>query len=137
MDMGDSARAKAYFDTARAELARLVAQKPDDFRRHVALGIACAGAGRTAEAKRAADRALQLMPPSRAVPAGTTAMRGAAEILALIPEYHQDAIELLDRLMSMPAGREVSVPLLRADPAWKTLRSEPAFQNLLAKYSSA
>jgi hypothetical protein len=62
-------------------------------------------------------------------------MKGAAEILAQIPQYRGAAIDLLDRLMQMPAGREASVPLLRIDPAWKPLRNEPEFQRLLARYS--
>ena len=135
IDIGDSARARAYFDTARVQLERVVAQRPNDFRYQVALGLAYAGLGRIADAKRAADRALVLMPPSRTVPAGTTAMKGAAEILAQIPQYRGAAIDLLDRLMQMPAGREASVPLLRIDPAWKPLRNEPEFQRLLARYS--
>jgi tetratricopeptide (TPR) repeat protein len=135
-DMGDSTHARAYFETARIELEKVVAAKPGDARRHIALGIAYAGLGRSADAKRAADRALELMPPSRAVPAGTTVMRGAAEIFAQIPQYHQNAIAILDSLMRMPAGREISVGLLRVDPDWKPLRSEPAFQALIAKYSS-
>jgi serine/threonine protein kinase/Flp pilus assembly protein TadD len=135
-DMGDTKRARAYFDTARVQLEQVVAQKPDDFRRHIALGLAYAGVGRIVDAKRAADRALALMPSSQAVPAGTTAMRGAAEIFAQIPQYHRDAISLLDELMRMPAGREVSAAFLRVHPAWKPLRGEPAFQALLSKYPS-
>lgn len=135
-DMGDSLRARAYFDTARVALEKAVALKPDDFRRHVALGLAYAGVGRALDGKRAADRAMAIMPPSRTVPAGTTAMRGAAEIFAQLPEYHAAAIAILDQLMRMPAGREASVPLLRVDPAWNSLRSDPAFQRLLTKYST-
>ncbi len=135
-DLGDSVRARAYYDTARVRLERSVAQKPDDFRRQVALGLAYAGLGRAEQAKRAGDRAMAIMPPSRTVPAGTTAMRGAAEIFAQLPEYHTAAIELLDRLMQMPAGREASVPLLRLDPAFNPLRTDPRFQQLLVKYST-
>ena len=136
VDMGDSSRARFYFDTARIELERLVAREPDDFQRHIDLGLAYAGLGRIADAKRSADRAMQLMPPSRTVPSGTTAMRGAAEIFAQIPQYHQNAIAILDQLMQMPAGREASVAMLRVHPDWRPLRSEPAFQALIAKYSS-
>jgi len=135
-DLRDSARARAHFDSARVTLERSVALKPDDFRRQLALGLAYAGLGRATEAKRAADRAMEIMPPSRTVPAGTLALRGAAEILAQLPEHRHAAIEILDRLMRMPAGREASVPLLRVDPAWKPLRADPRFQQLLAKYAA-
>jgi serine/threonine protein kinase/cytochrome c-type biogenesis protein CcmH/NrfG len=135
-DMGDSMRARAYYDTARILLEDSVAAKPDDFRRRISLGLAYAGLGRTEEAKRAAEKAMEIMPPSRTVPAGTTVMKGAAEIFARIPQYQLRAIELIDQLMQMPAGREASVPLLRIDPAWNPIRDEPGFQQLLARYSS-
>ena len=63
-------------------------------------------------------------------------MRGAAEIFAQLPEYHSEAIRILDQLMRMPAGREVSVPLLKVEPDWKPLRGNLAFEQLLVKYSS-
>jgi hypothetical protein len=134
-EMGDSTRARSYYDSARLDLKKPTRARARDFRTQISLGLTYAGLGLTREAKRAADSAMVLMPPSRTVPAGTTAMRGAAEIFARIPEYHGAAIELLDRLMQMPAGREASVPLLRIDPEFKTLRADPRFKHLLAKYS--
>ena len=134
-EMGDSTRARAYYDSARLALKKATRARARDFRTQISLGLTYAGLGLAREAKRAADSAMALMPPSRTVPAGTTAMRGAAEIFARIPEYHGAAIELLDRLMQMPAGREASVPLLRIDPEFKTLRADPRFKHLLAKYS--
>lgn len=134
-DLGDSSRARLFFDTARVALEKSVRERPDDFRRRLALGHAYAGLGRGIDAKREADRAMAIMPPSRTVPAGTLAMREAAEILAELPEHRIEAVELLDQLMRMPAGREVSVPLLKVDPAWKSLRNDPAFHQLLARYS--
>lgn len=135
-DMHDSVHARAYFDTARVEMERAVAVKPDDFRRHVALGLAYAGLGRIDDARREALRATRSMPVSRTVVSGTTALRGAAEILAQLPQYHSEAIRILDQLMRMPAGREASVHFLEVDPAWKPIRAEPAFRQLLTKYSS-
>ena len=134
-DMGDSVRARAYYDTARVALERSVAERPGDFRRLVAVGVAYAGLGLAEQAKRAADSAMALMPASRSLLAGTTAMRGAAEIFAKLPEFHDRALALLEQLLQMPAGREVSVPLLRVDPAWNALRPDPRFQQLLAQYS--
>lgn len=135
-DMGDSVRAYAYFDSARVMLERNAQASPRDYRSHVLLGLAYAGVGRFSEAKKSADLATTIMPPSRTVVSGTTAMRGAAEILAQIPDYRGQAIDLLERLMQMPAGREASVPLLRIEPAWRPLRAEPRFQQLLAKHAA-
>jgi tetratricopeptide (TPR) repeat protein len=135
-DMRDSTRMRAYYDTARIMLEDSVAAKPGDSRRQISLGLAYAGLGRAEEAKHAAEKAMEIMPPSRTVPLGTTVMRGAAEIFALIPQYRSRAIDLLDQLMQMPAGREASVPLLRVDPAWNPIRNDRRFQELLARYSS-
>ena len=135
-DLNDTARARAYFDTARIEMERAVALKPDDYRRHVALGLALAGLGQVDDARRAALKAVSLMPLSRNIVSGTTAMRGAAEIFAQLPQYHSEAIRILDQLMRMPAGREASVALLKVEPDWKPLRGERAFEQLLVKYSS-
>jgi hypothetical protein len=62
-------------------------------------------------------------------------MGGAAEIFAALGEADA-AIPLLDRLLQMPAGREASVPLLRADPAYDRLRGDPRFEQMLRRYTS-
>jgi hypothetical protein len=36
----------------------------------------------------------------------------------------------------MPAGREISVPLLRKDPAYDPLRGDPRFERLLTRFST-
>jgi hypothetical protein len=47
------------------------------------------------------------------------------------------ALQLLDRLMAIPAGEVVSVTRLKLDPVWDPLRSDPRFQALLKKYATA
>ena len=136
LDMGDSTRARIHYDSALRQLAVMATRRKGDFRIHTALGLAYAGLGREAAAVRSADRAMRLMPVSRSVPLGTTALRGAAEVFAQLPSQHGRAIEILDQLLQMPAGREASVPLLRIEPAWRPLRSEPRFQQLLSRYSA-
>jgi hypothetical protein len=42
---------------------------------------------------------------------------------------------LLELMLSMPAGREVSVPLLRIDPTYDALRSDPRFDQLIERFS--
>jgi hypothetical protein len=135
-DMGNSVRARAYFDTARVHLEQLTAAKPEAYRALLTLGLAYAGVGRFSEGKRLADSAAAFMPLSRSVPLGTTVMRERAQIFAQIPEYHGLAFAILDSLLGMPAGREASVPLLRIEPAWAPLRADPRWSALLSKHSS-
>jgi len=43
---------------------------------------------------------------------------------------HDAAVRRLGYLLTIPS--DVSVPILRADPMWDPLRSNPRFQQLLA-----
>jgi len=44
------------------------------------------------------------------------------------------ARRLLDTLLSMPAGREASVALLRADPTWDPIRGDARFEAMLERH---
>jgi tetratricopeptide (TPR) repeat protein len=119
------------FQTARAELAQKVVQDPDDARFHSSLGIAYAGLGRREEAVREAKLGCELMPASK------DALRALSRLedLALVYTWvgrHGDAISVLDDLL----GRSgLWTPyVLRSDPRWDPLRSDPRFQALLTKY---
>lgn len=132
-DLGSMALAAVNYDSARILLQAKAASSPDDPRVLVALGLADAGLGRKAEAIVQARRALALAPVSRDVLNGTAFMGRAAEVFALAGA-NDEALEMLDRLLSMPAGREASVPLLRVDPAYAGLRKDPRFERMLARH---
>jgi serine/threonine-protein kinase len=44
----------------------------------------------------------------------------------------QEAIKRLRRLLSIPAGNDVSIALLKIDPVWDPIRNRPDFQQLLS-----
>jgi hypothetical protein len=41
------------------------------------------------------------------------------------------AIDILRRLLAMPAGHEVSLVSLKTNPVWAPIRNNPSFQTLL------
>jgi serine/threonine-protein kinase len=132
--MGNLTAARASYDTARRLLEDSLAAHPRDPRIHVALGLAYAGLHRRAEARREARTAMDLAPVSVSPVAATAHMGGAVEIYAQLGDVDA-ALELMELLLAMPAGREASVPLFRLDPTYDRLRSDPRFDALLARFS--
>ncbi len=132
-DLGDRVRARTMFEDARSMMSDSTEAHPRDPRLQISLGKALAGLGRREEAIVAARRAMAIAPISTDVVLGTAIMGGAAEIFAYLGE-NAEAIRLLEQLLSMPAGREASVPLIRADPAYDRLRSDPQFERMLRQF---
>jgi eukaryotic-like serine/threonine-protein kinase len=130
----DPAAARSAYEAARAVLEDSVAAYPKAPGIRIALGLAYAGLDRRADAVREARTAVDLVPVSEHATASTAFMGGAAEIYAQLGDTDA-ALELIELLLAMPAGREASVPLLRLDPTFDPLRSDPRFDALLARYS--
>jgi len=120
---------RAYSDSARAVLEADVKKRPEDAGFRAALGLAYAGLNRKADAIREARRSVELVPLSKDAYFGAARVVNLAHVYALVGE-HQAAIEQLKLLLSIPS--EISIPLLRVDPNWESLRGDPRFQRLLA-----
>ncbi len=82
-----------------------------------------------AEAQRAAD----LLPESKDAFGGPDITAGVAEVYCIAGENGR-AIELLDGLLDRPSN--VTVPILKLNPAWDPLRNDPRFQALLEKHGA-
>jgi len=132
--MGSLAGARSAYDAARALLEDSVAAYPRDGSMRIALGLAYAGLHRRADAVREARTATGLVPVSGNSPSATAFMGGAVEIYAELGDVDA-ALQLIELLLAMPAGREMSVPLLRLDPTFDPLRKDPRFDALLARFS--
>ncbi len=130
---GDTAKASATFaDVAERTRVALV-ERPDDADLHLALGFAYAGLGRKAEAVAEGERAVALMPVAEDALTGADMLAHQAQLYMRVGE-HDQAIALIERVLSMPAGVVLSSALLRIDPVWDPLRDDPRFKALLLKY---
>jgi TolB-like protein/tetratricopeptide (TPR) repeat protein len=133
--LGDRRMAQANFATARSVLQDSADAHPTDPHIRMSLGLADAGLGRSSEALREARQAMELAPIAKGSDVATVVMGGAVEVFAEAGEIDA-ALELLELLFSMPAGRSVSVALLRVWPGFDPLRKDPRFEELLTRFAA-
>ncbi len=131
---GDSTGAKVTAEQARNTLEGVRKTQSD----HAAIWLAVAQAnaliGEKASARKAAERAIMLLPSAK----DALERSGLEEYLALVQTILGEngrAISTLAHLLQTPyssnAGRTPITPaLLRLDPIWDPLRGDPAFQKL-------
>ncbi len=131
--LGRSEDARLELEKVRAEMERLVAQRPDDYSVVATYGLSLAALGRKEEAIRAGRRAVELVSARNDLVSTSSVGTAYAEILVMTGEPQQ-ACAQLDALLAMPS--RLSGARLRLDPAWAPARSHPCFAALLAKHSS-
>ena len=85
---------------------------------------------RDSDAAKVARQAASLLPPEKDVVVGNQLLTGLAELEARTGA-RTDAIAILRRLLSVPAGGSISIGRLKIDPMWDPIRSDPGFQQLL------
>jgi hypothetical protein len=133
--LGDRDGARASYTVARGLLRDSVAAHPDHPGIRIALGLAYAGLGQRAEAAREARRAMELAPVAKNTTAATAFMGSAVEVLGRAGEIDA-AMELVELLFSMPAGREVTVAFLRVWPGFDPLRGDSRFEEVLGRFAA-
>jgi serine/threonine-protein kinase len=128
---GDRRSASARYDSARVYYERIVRSNPQSAYicfYHVALGLAYAGLGRKEEAIREGEEAVRMMPISRDALVGAELVGFLPEIYVMCGQY-EAAIDRIETALSVPSF--VSAGVLRVDPIWDPIRTNPRFRRLV------
>jgi serine/threonine-protein kinase len=128
---GDKTGARAEAEKALSVVEARVHERPEDLDAIVQASWVYLGLDRTSEAIAMATRAANLLPPEKDALVGPITLLNLAEIECRSGQA-TETIEILRRLLSIPAGSKVSIPSLRINPMWDPIRNDPAFQQLLA-----
>ncbi|MHC4806512.1 MAG: protein kinase domain-containing protein [Planctomycetota bacterium] len=126
--MGKEDLEKQYYQSATAILEKKVAEDPKDHRYHSSLGKAYAGLGREQEAIEQGVLGVECLPVTKDAMRGPLRVEDLARIYVMLGKY-DEAIDIVERLLKMRS--ELSIPLLRLDPAWDPLRDHRRFKKLV------
>jgi len=85
---------------------------------------------RSADALRFAHEAVESLSVEKDAASGVLFLNNLAQVQARAGEP-AEAVKALQRLLSIPAGYNVSIQRLKIDPVWDPIRSDPGFQQLL------
>jgi TolB-like protein/Tfp pilus assembly protein PilF len=127
---GNLAGTEADAEKARQLLEERLRERPDDILSMPQLSWVYLALKRNGDAIKLARQGANLLPPEKDVIVGNLLLTGLAEIEARTGAT-VDAIAILRRLLSVPAGGSVSISRLKIDPVWDPIRNNPGFQQLL------
>jgi len=131
---GDLIGAQAEAEKARQLLEERLRELPNDISSMTKLSWVYLALKRHSDATKLTRQAANLLPPEKDAVVGNILLAGLAEM-----EAHTgttaDAIAILRRLLSVPAGEVVSIARLKIDPVWDPIRNDPGFQQLLTETS--
>jgi TolB-like protein/Tfp pilus assembly protein PilF len=128
---GDFIGAQAETEKARQLLEERLRERPNEISSMTRLSWIYLALKRDSDAIDLARQAADLLPPEKDALVGNILLAGLAEIKARAGAT-ADAVAILRRLLSVPAGQSVSIARLKIDPVWDTIRNDPGFQQLLA-----
>jgi len=132
---GDTAGAKVTAEQARNTLEHTSSDQPNNLFVSASLSEAYAAMGEKDLALKVAERAIMLLPRAKDAMVGPGLEENLASIQTMFGEKSR-AISILRQLLQTPydsrlyGSAPVTPALLRLDPFWDPLRSDPAFQKL-------
>jgi len=127
---GDSSASRAESEQVGGVLEAALRERPNDLSILTQLSWIYLALGRNAEALSAARQAANILPIEKDALLGAGVLTNLAEVEAHAGET-EEAIKILHRLLSIPAGLEVSIARLKIDPVWDPIRNDRGFQQLL------
>ena len=131
---GDLADAKLTAEQARNTLEQLYKDQPNNYRVAPPLSEAYAVMGEKDMALQAAERAITLMPRAKDAVFAPSFEENLA-LIQMIAGEKSRTISILSKLLQTPYDSliyytPITPGLLRLDPYWDSLRTDPAFQKL-------
>jgi TolB-like protein/Flp pilus assembly protein TadD len=119
---------RQYADSAIADIIPKIKESPGDDRYYAALGYAYAFKGENKKAIENAQKAVKLKPLKMDAWQGFEKELDLAKVYILAGEYDL-AMDKIELLLTIPG--ELSVPMLKIDPAYDKLRTLERFQKIL------
>jgi serine/threonine protein kinase/predicted Zn-dependent protease len=128
---GQTDAAKSAGEDALPSLEARLRDRPDDTSAMTELSWVYLAIRRNADALRLSRQAADTISIEKDAFSGPNFQIGLAQIEARVGAA-EEAIKRLRRLLSIPAGWEVSIARLKIDPVWDPIRNRPDFQKLLS-----